>query len=298
MEPASAARVGVALASAALLAWRGLRKGSLSVGGAWAAAGVGFASLAALPRSGVAMLVFYWSGSRLTRVGAARKGELEQGFAAGVARGPGQVLACSAIATGLTLAHLALVGAQDRLLFKHSAAREGGQEHAALVLGIAAHYAACAADTWSSELGVLSSSWPRLITSGRPVPPGTNGGVSVVGLLAAVGGGAAIGLAMFLSGLVLNDNQKCPVDDISLVPLCAAFGLAGSLLDSLLGAVAQETLYDDDLKQVVKQRGPGVKVVCGRPLLSNEGVNLVSVAVVTAAGCAYGWVASSPVAAS
>lgn len=47
----------------------------------------------------------------------------------------------------------------------------------------------------ASEIGILSPSAPRLITSflRRSVPRGTNGGVSWTGTLASVAGGAFVG---------------------------------------------------------------------------------------------------------
>lgn len=51
------------------------------------------------------------------------------------------------------------------------------------------------ADTWATELGTLSRIPPRLITTGRVIAAGSSGGVSVLDTLAAVAGGATIGLA-------------------------------------------------------------------------------------------------------
>ena len=59
--------------------------------------------------------------------------------------------------------------------------------------------AAVNADTWATELGVLSRTPPRLITSGKVVERGTSGGVSLAGTLAALGGAAVIGLAAALA---------------------------------------------------------------------------------------------------
>nr|GFA42183.1 protein PGR [Tanacetum cinerariifolium] len=94
--------------------------------------------------------------------------------------------------------------------------------------------------TWSSELGVLSDEQPRLITTFKPVRRGTNGGVTIAGLQAAAAAGTVIGLAFVLPGFF---TKSCTDDaflkQLLVIPLSAAAGLAGSLIDSVLGATLQ-----------------------------------------------------------
>jgi uncharacterized membrane protein len=95
--------------------------------------------------------------------------------------------------------------------------------------------AAVNADTWATEMGVLSASLPRLVTTGKPVERGTSGGISGLGSLAALGGAALVGLAAALF------PQGGPAWVV--VGIAAAAGLAGAFFDSLLGATVQAIYY-------------------------------------------------------
>ena len=86
---------------------------------------------------------------------------------------------------------------------------------------------ACAtSDTLASEVGVVGKT-PRLITTFKEVPRGTNGGVTMVGELAAIAG--AVIIAAF--AYVLN------VADPTLVAVTVLAGFFGTNIDSLIGAL-------------------------------------------------------------
>ncbi|OWZ01946.1 hypothetical protein PHMEG_00026585, partial [Phytophthora megakarya] len=147
-----------------------------------------------------------------------------------------------------------------------------------LLASFIGHYACCAADTWASELGVLSKSEPRLITTLRRVPPGTNGGVSVLGLAMSALGGAFIGALYYAASLPSGTAQ------LQVVTLGLLTGLFGSVLDSVLGATVQATYFDRSSRKICDESEPQADVehICGVDLLSNEQVNVVSVLVTTA----------------
>jgi uncharacterized protein (TIGR00297 family) len=89
--------------------------------------------------------------------------------------------------------------------------------------------AEAAADTVSSEIGQVIGGRPRMFTTLRPVEPGTDGGVSVIGTLA----GAAAAAFVALAGTLALKG------DLSMFWIACAGGVFGLFLDSLLGATLE-----------------------------------------------------------
>jgi len=272
----------------------GFKKQSLSKSGAMSAFLVASLSLATSLRNGLTLLAFYWTSSKLTRVGSKIKGKLEEGHTEGGERGASQVFACSLIAVLCACLRRIFVGKDGPLLTLSSSLSQQHLLGDQLTLAYVAFFACCAGDTWASELGVLSKSKPRLIVKPwKQVPPGTNGGVSLVGVAASAAGGTLMGLihGLLVPGgiasvlpfnvpsllcAVSSDAFKREVLILSLVGFVGGFG--GSLLDSLLGATIQATYYDNTEQKIVKRPGPNVTKVGGWGFLSNEMVNVVSTA--------------------
>ena len=124
-----------------------------------------------------------------------------------------------------------------------------------------------AADTFSSELGILAKGWPRLITSPslRKVPPGTNGGVSGVGVLAGFGGAGVMAVVAGVCIPWCGDDARSflggatGMDALVFVAALTLWGGLGSILDSLLGGLLQASVVDRKSGKVIE--GPGGKRV-------------------------------------
>lgn len=135
-----------------------------------------------------------------------------------------------------------------------------------LFVGIIANYAAVAADTFSSELGILSKGEPRLITSLtlRKVPRGTNGGVSLIGLLAGLFGSMVIVTTAIAFTPMCTDTyaDKSGVGSWwtteqkrTVMAFLVIWGALGSVLDSVLGGLFQSSVKDVRSGKIVEGEG-------------------------------------------
>jgi len=130
------------------------------------------------------------------------------------------------------------------------------------------------ADTWATELGVLSPTPPRMIINRRIVAPGTSGGVSTYGLAASAAGALIIGVSAYLFG-ALELGVWLPV----LVPAAGLAGLAGSLVDSLLGATVQAIYLARDGGETERRAdssGRPSAALRGWRWMNNDLVNFIS----------------------
>jgi uncharacterized protein (TIGR00297 family) len=144
----------------------------------------------------------------------------------------------------------------------------------ALLAAFAGLMATVNADTWATELGVLSARQPRLITSGRAVEPGTSGGVTLFGSSAAALGAALIGISLL--ALLLLEGAAAP---LWVLPAAIVGGLGGAMLDSLLGATVQAIYAYPDGRETERRAasdGTPTAFLRGWPWLNNDIVNLSS----------------------
>jgi uncharacterized protein (TIGR00297 family) len=247
----------IGLMLSALIGWLAYRRGSLTRSG-WIGAVItgtltfGFGGLA----WGVALVVFFVTSSLLSRFRRREKEQLAgDKFEKGGRRDIWQVLANGGVGAFLALI-AGLTGHPSELL--------------ALFCGV---LATVTADTWATEVGVLSKQPPWLITNLRIVEPGTSGGVSLIGLLATLAGGLLIGIVLLIC-LGLQDNNW----RFWLIPAGIVGGLIGSLTDSLLGATVQ-AIYrgpHGETEQRISRDGTATTLLRGLPWMNNDMVNFLS----------------------
>jgi uncharacterized protein (TIGR00297 family) len=241
-------RVAIAAAVALLLAGAAWRVGALSRGGAIAAFAVGWLSCNAGWPWAIVLLVFFVSGSALSRLPSRVAGALAAIVEKGAVRDPAQVLANGGVFAAAALGSAIWPDPRWALA------------------GVGALAAACA-DTWATEFGTRFGGVPRHVLTWRAVPAGTSGAVTVAGLAASFVGAFVIALSSSLVGLA------------AVVPVVLA-GFGGALLDTLLGATLQCRRWCDVCDAATERRihdcGTRTREVGGVALMTNDTVNCLA----------------------
>jgi uncharacterized protein (TIGR00297 family) len=150
----------------------------------------------------------------------------------------------------------------------------------------AVSFAASNADTWASEIGVLSGGTPVSPFTFRPVPRGISGGMTLLGTGASLAGAFLIGL---LFGLENTFLRALPGSVPRIVLLVTACGFGGSLVDSILGAAVQARYASRTAPGAVTERrtdgaGPPNLLIHGVAWVNNDVVNIASGIIASAAG--------------
>jgi uncharacterized protein (TIGR00297 family) len=229
---------------------------------------------------GLLLVAFFVSSTLLSHYKARVKEQFSEKFQKGSRRDLGQALANGGWAALMAIAMSAAEwfgwdGRTQQVLF-------------AAFLGA---MATVTADTWATEIGVLSKTLPRMVTTGHVVPAGTSGAITLLGTVTSFCGGAFIGIvavtgmlaqAFAMGNLGWSGNwnfisNAIAVGMVMLVLGVATSGLLGSLFDSLLGATVQGIYfceYDEtQTEKKIHGCGRATRLVRGWAWLDNDAVN-------------------------
>jgi uncharacterized protein (TIGR00297 family) len=227
---------------------------SLSRDGAVCATVVGTLSVAAGWDWGALLIAFFLTSTFLSRIGRRLKEDRTRAIVEkGGERDSLQVLANGGIFAVAALAYLA----HPTTLWQ--------------AIGAGA-LASSTSDTWATEIGTMGAAQPRSILTGRPVAPGTSGGVTAYGTAAAFGGAAFLGSMALLVGWPPR-----------VAAAAVLGGVIGSTADSVLGATVQArrrcTQCNLPTERLVHSCGVTTTASGGLSWLTNDGVNAVSSAI-------------------
>ena len=202
---------------------------------------------------GMALMAFFLTSTALSRYRKAEKDKRTHGIVEkGDCRDARQVLANGGPAAGFCL----LYAVSGQPMF---------------YVGALAALAAATADTWATEVGLLSPLRPRHVLTWQEVAPGTSGAVTAAGLVGTMAGARFIGI------LSLGEPEHGTVLRALFVSLG---GIAGGLLDSILGATVQEQRSclhcGEPTEQLHHPCGGQTVCTAGVPGLDNDMVNALA----------------------
>jgi uncharacterized protein (TIGR00297 family) len=191
-------------------------------------------------------MAYFLIGSAVTKIGLAEKEAAGIAEARSGVRGPGNVWGSALVAALCALATLIL----------RSSTPEPWANLA--ILGLVASLSTKLSDTTATEIGKAYGRRTFLITSLQPVPPGTEGAVSLEGTLAGIAGSLSLAAGAWLIQLI------SPLG----IALCVVAALIATTVESLIGATVENKL----------------------PGLTHDVVNIINTLIGALVAAALGWV--------
>ncbi|KAF1502068.1 Transmembrane protein 19, partial [Eudyptula minor] len=255
-----------------LIATQGFKKKSLDHSGALGGLVVGFILTVANYSFFTSLFVFFVTSSKLTKWKKDIKKQIDSEYKEGGQRNWVQVFCNGGVPTELAVLYMIENGPGEIPI-------DFSKQYTAswMCLSLLGALACSTGDTWASEIGsVMSKSKPRLITTWEKVPVGTNGAITLVGLLSSLLGGMAVGTAYFITQLIFVTDLEISAPQWPIIVFGAAAGLLGSVVDSYLGATMQYSGFDQNIGMVVNHQTKDSKHISGKPILDNNAVNLFS----------------------
>jgi uncharacterized protein (TIGR00297 family) len=151
-------------------------------------------------------------------------------------------------------------------------------------------FASVNADTWASELGILSKKDPVFLWSQKRVQKGQSGGVTCLGTLAAFSGAIFIAL-IYTFGIIWSIGWSSTLVWHGIIIIVG--GVFGSLIDSLLGETVQAQYCQENstfTEKPISEKGAPNPLVKGWRWLNNDGVNFSSCLATTLLMFGIGWI--------
>jgi len=199
-------------------------------------------------------LFFFFSSSFLSRYKSRTKSKYRDIFEKSGARDKNQVLANGIIAGILCFVHF--VFPSPSVYYAYLAC-----------------LATVNADTWGTEIGILSKSQPISLRGFKKVLPGSSGGISFLGSTSSLLGAFLLVLSGFLPGI-------SPVPfKLELFLIIVMAGFLGSFIDSLLGAFLQAQYLCPICNKMTERKTHcnfDTNRVSGISWLNNDWVNFLS----------------------
>lgn len=213
---------------------------------------------------GIVLLWFFFSSSILSKIGKKEKDRLSLLWVKGDKRDAWQVLANGAVASLLVICHKISPEPIWYFLFIST-------------------MAAVTADTWGTEMGVLSKSSVRSILNFRKMPKGTSGGITLLGNSGSLLGSLSVAILGILSPFA---SYEVKPETIFLVTLA---GFSASLVDSVTGATIQSRYVCpvcSDITESAVHCNQRTSLKSGLKFVNNDLVNLIC----SVSGALFGYI--------